>query len=600
MAHKFTSNLLKGLAVFLTTSASLLAQTTTPSATPLKPLKRVDVNWTNDNMLKTGGVALSQYDTLSKYEYNASGNRVAAIDYDTTYQEFYVMKKPSLQRLKLTNGLGVGFPYCGSFSGTDRTMFLGPGFFNNLNIDYFWGNKLNLGLGLLAGYSAFGVDMNAYAADMRRLASLRGINQIGFLPTKSFEHMYLLLGPVLSVPLGKKFTFDFGAKAGLFRNDPAVLGTTIGPYDPRNSIMFQAVTPTGNRNNFGYNFSLALLYALTDRWSVGLTSNVFNTTTEYAVVNNNTWQPVDNLWQNFSRKQGSYNFGLAVAYQIPFDNKKIIPVQYAPPTCCVPQPEDNLNGQVYEFTGETFDQPGTFPAAIKWKGGCNAGNESYTMRLYKTEADSKTAKLLKEIVNSSDKQLLLTANDLQWNTPGNYYYTLHSTQKTNKGVCMSEVATVTFNHVKPRIETKEIVKTEVCNTMFQHTVSGGKIAPRYKRSIVDTTLICTQCVAQGDKEQAKEFMRYEYETERISIPAGLKTYIEGFSNTQTYGDANVMAPVLEMEKGWKNKYRNLSFTYTIQPVCTKADGSSSASGSATIYTIYLNGKGEITKIEQAK
>ena len=601
-----TQSLLSLLALF---AVSAYSQTTKPiTVTPIPKVNSAywgnSIDWKNESILKTAGANLSAYDTLSKSEYERSGSRISAIDYDSLYQEFYVMRNPGKAGNRISASVGPAYPYCGSFDKIDKTMFLGQGWNVNMGFDHFFGKGI-LGLGLLAGYTSFSVDQNAFQADMQRLATVYGVSSIGFIPSKGYEHMYLLVGPVLSLPIVKRLSLEFGAKVGLFRNDPAVLGATVGPYNGTiggtnipagvNTIL-HGVNSTADRNNFGYNFNIGFMYALTDRWSLGAMANVFNTTTQYLVTDRvyNNAKVVDNFAQQFSRKQGAYTFGLAAAYKFKGDDKKIIPIVHNPPTCCVPVPEDGLSGQTYEFVD---GNPGAAPVMLKWKSGCNADGETYTTRLYKSEAGSSTAQLLKEATNASSRELKLTPEDLKWSTPGTYYYTVHSNQKNQRGTCMSEVATVTFSHVKPRIDFVKDTVTIADKCNFVHKVYGGKLIPRYKRSIVDTTLICTQCVAAagGDSEKAKEFMKFEYETEKIPAPADFKNYVSGFTTSNEFGDIQIKDPILDLKGGWKNKFRYLTFTYEIQQVCAK-----SGAGTVSRYLIFVNSKGTIFKIEPIK
>jgi hypothetical protein len=557
------------------------------------------INWQGDGIMKAGAVNLATYDTLSKYEYERSGSRVASIEADSAYQEFYVMKNPQNKRLKLTGMAGPSWPYCGSFDKVDQTFFLQQGWFANLGVDYFWSK---LGIGVLLGRSSFGVNTNDYRGSVQAQAARFGIpaGNVSIAPAKGYDHTYFLLGPVLSLPIGKKLTFDFGAKAGWFINDPAF----INAFNSSNGRTIREVSGSADRNNFGYNFSLALLYALNDRWSLGLGSNVFNTTTSY--YTNGMVFAGDNVNQEFTRKQGAYNAGLALAYNIPLTNdKKIIPIMHTMPTCCVPVPEDNFNGQTYEYkvdaaTGNVTDA-GVAPVNFKWKSGCNTEGESYTFRLYKTEEGSKTAQLLKEMTNATAREIQVSENDLKWNTPGMYYYTVHSNKASKgSGTCMSEVATVSFSHLKPRIELKEVEKvvTEKCN--YSHRIYDGKIAPRYKTTVVDTTLICTQCVAAaGSEKEAKEFMRFKYDTDRVDIPADLKNYIATYSETQTYEDIQIKNPALDIKSKWKSKFRYMTFTYEISRSCG-VNGASGATDSVSRYTIFVNSKGQIFKFEPIK
>jgi hypothetical protein len=154
--------------------------------------------------------------------------------------------------------------------------------------------------------------------------------------------------------------------------------------------------------------------------------------------------------------------------------------------------------------------------------------------------------------------------------------------------------------LKPRIELKEVEKvvTEKCN--YSHRIYDGKIAPRYKTTVVDTTLICTQCVAAaGSEKEAKEFMRFKYDTDRVDIPADLKNYIATYSETQTYEDIQIKNPALDIKSKWKSKFRYMTFTYEISRSCG-VNGASGATDSVSRYTIFVNSKGQIFKFEPIK
>ena len=103
-------------------------------------------------------------------------------------------------------------------------MFLTPGGYNSLSVNHFWGI---IGLGLMGGYQNFGVSddykginggianvINTY--NVSRPISERIVpSSVKYDTQGNYEDFYLLIGPALALPVGKKFNIDIDLKGGL-------------------------------------------------------------------------------------------------------------------------------------------------------------------------------------------------------------------------------------------------------------------------------------------------------------------------------------------------------------------------------------------------
>ncbi len=532
------------------------------------------VKWENEYLWRmTGNKKYQAYDTLSKSEFKALSKKYAVkelTDYDTAYQHFILMKRrpPYQTGLKTTFTIGPAVPYCGSWDGTDKTMFLKTGYGAGVALDYFFGK---LGIGTLFGYQHFGVDKSAHQTEMYKVAAAYGIpqSQVGFSDYKAYESMMALVGPVLSLPIGKKVVFDLGAKGGIFRNDPAFLQAV----NLANGKAIQQVYGSNRRNYLGYNIGLALLYRLTDNWSAGLAADIFSTKTKYQTLGASGRSSVDDGQPlGFSRLSGGYRLGLALAYKFA-DNKVVAIAPLTPPNCAAPIIEDGLNGKT--FDNNTYERP-----VFKWKSGSTSGgDESYTFKLYKkgnTNPIYQTTTNLTTVLWPSDVPFA--------KEPGFYYYTVHSSRANKGGTCMSEMATASFSVPEPIRE--RIVEKIVDCSKFTHKIYGGEVMQTYsvKRVIKDTICTCND----------KDLYEYKYITKRRKKDAKVEAYISGYSKSFDKTDLKA-----ELPADFELPAQRSSFVYEIQQAPCGPDNT--AGRVVAKYKIYVGNKGRyqgIYKIDQ--
>jgi hypothetical protein len=525
------------------------------------------VKWENEYLWRlTGNKKYQAFDTLSKSEFKALSRKYAIrelTEYDTAYQHFLVMKQrpPYQNGWKFASTVGPTWPYCGSWNATDGTQFLKTGLGINIHADHFWGK---VGLGALLGYQSFGVDKTAHQAAMVKLAQnvAYGVsipaNQVGFLPYKGAEHLYLMAGPVVSFPLGRKLTFDAGLKGGINRVDPA----TMGAYSLADGTSIMNVTPSSNRWHIGYNLGLALLYRITDQWSLGGAADIYNTSMNYYV------QGYKKAPEEFSRLFGGYRAGLAVAYKLA-QNKVVAIAPLTPPNCAAPVLEEGTNGKRYEVG--TYERP-----VFKWRSGGAGGEEQFVFKLYKQGVNNPVYQ------TTTNLTTVLWPADLPFaKDPGYYYYTVHSTRVNKGGTCMSEMATGSFGVPEP---IRERIVKEVCDK-FTHKIYGGEVIPSYtvKRIVKDTICTCND----------KDLYEYKYIRKRRAKDAKTEQYVSSYSKDFDKADLKAELPAdFELPK------QRSTFIYEIQQMPC---GENKQVKTVARYKIYVVGKGKqqgIYKIDQ--
>ena len=185
---------------------TVLAQDSLKRATPFKV-----ADWSNEQLyrIKQNFKTITTLDTLQKTEFDQAKSKVKGgvteiqQDCENPLQPFALIKDKNPRKgLRLNASVGPYFPYCGSFGAKDNTFYMSTGGYFNIGADYFLTNVF--GLGATFGYNIAGVDKSRHQADMIKLAQdAHGLtaSQVAFFPYKGYETMYLMLGPVLSLPL---------------------------------------------------------------------------------------------------------------------------------------------------------------------------------------------------------------------------------------------------------------------------------------------------------------------------------------------------------------------------------------------------------------
>lgn len=495
-----------------------------------------NVRWDGEQILRLKEGTKVRYDTIQKSEYNVISRKRGLkklTDYDTTYQQFLLLKQrpPYYKGWKITDTFGPAFPFCGDWGNIfntkrDKTMFMKTGFVNNFGLDYFWGK---LGFGGLFGYQRFGVRKNDYESETIGLAQRTyglSASNLTFFKSKPMENLYFLIGPVLSLPIGKKLNFDVGVKGGVFRNDPGqLLAVTNIATTGANKLFPGAavfhVFPTEKRLYLGGNLGLALLYNLTEHWGLGLATDINYTTVDYYTLDYSAGTPGGNgingaaVYKKFSRELGAFNMGVAASYK--FGEKKVIAIDpLLPPVCCTPEITDGLNGKTYQYMDASMP-----PVVFKWKSGCGDLNETYTFRLYKKVGD--VSKLVYEEPNTRETSLKWPANEpTPANQAGFYYYTVHSSRTDKGGKCMSTVATSSFEVQPPPKIIEKPVEKLLASCVYDVQIEG---LTRFKSKQIKygkSNASCEGCICPVDtlERTRNRWMVYYKDNEAVACDKG--------------------------------------------------------------------------------
>ncbi|MBC7744734.1 MAG: hypothetical protein H7096_06490, partial [Flavobacterium sp.] len=179
------------------------------------------------------------------------------------------------QYWKITDRIGIAIPICRN--GEDKTLFLTPGGYNSLSVNHFWGK---IGLGLMGGYQNFNIsdDYKGVDGQISKNAKMLGISPsaLKYDTQGNYEDFYLLIGPAVALPIGKKFNIDIDLKGGLFNSSAARFGAVTAGALGADQLVFRN-SPSASKNQLGGLLGVDFLYNITKKWAVGLNAQSFIT-----------------------------------------------------------------------------------------------------------------------------------------------------------------------------------------------------------------------------------------------------------------------------------------------------------------------------------
>lgn len=343
---------------------------------------------------------------------------------------------------RLTDQIGLNYAYCGSFNGKganglsdDENMFLKGGATNNLELDYMFGKKGMIGLGVLGGYAYYRVDQKSYEARYNNtLFPLYGVpaSSTELLKSKPYEVFYLLAGPVATFYLGKKLSLDLTVKAGPANSSVVYVGATNKVTEE----IIHRVQPTEQRWAIGGNAGLRLMYKVAENWALGLYGAAFTSNTEYETLDPISAGKVRSFV--FDRAQSNFSGGLAIQRIWPTRRDlTYVPLEKLAP----PVPAKVAVKVSIESPCDQIYKTADFPNEFKWKSNDNLedkAEEMFTFKLYKVPGTTPIlVKTQKENYLKLDSPLPAPAEVC---STDEYYYTVHST----KGSSFSEMETCSF------------------------------------------------------------------------------------------------------------------------------------------------------------
>jgi hypothetical protein len=341
---------------------------------------------------------------------------------------------------RLTDNVGIAAPYCGGLK-SDEHMFLKPGAYNTLEADRFLGKKGNFGLGVLGGYTYYGVDKDKFADKYNTFwTQISGVTRpnMELHDTKNYQHFYLMAGPTFRAALGK-LGLDVSAKMGPSYNDAAYVGAS----NKLTGELVHRVQPGSERWTIGGNAMARLMVPIADRWKIGVNGNAFYANpfkaTKYEVLDpvstGNNYKLVSKM---FDRKQSFFGGGLSVQHVFPTAPKHAyVPLARLDPPVAAPIA---IAPSILSPCDAVYTTPG-FNNQFSWRSNdsqSDKANETFTFKLYKVP--SKEPILVKSLKESSltlDTPLPIPAGVCDTDE---YYYTVHS----NKGASFSEMVTCSF------------------------------------------------------------------------------------------------------------------------------------------------------------
>jgi hypothetical protein len=378
---------------------------------------------------------------------------------------------------KATDRIGVAIPFCKQSE--DNTMFLTPGGYNSLSVNKFWGI---IGLGLMGGYQNFNVSDDYKGINGQIAKNVTILNQFGnrnispsalkYDTQGNYEDFYLLIGPALALPLGKKFNLDVDLKGGLFNTSAPRFGATISgpPNTGADEVIFRT-TPSASKNQLGGVLSVDILYNFAKNWAIGVNGQGFLTSTPFTTIGADLSQNSQKvLSREATRTHGGCNFGLALSHT--FGEKtgntvySLLPPPPAPVVCAVPTLQGG-NGKIY-------DNGSTEIPTFAWKStSATPENEEYIFKLYK--ADGSGVPTYQQTTKNSSLSLPANVSLVNGTDCSFYYYTV---QSSVEGKCLSEATAASFGYrAKPEIINPTPSKPFEDQYMFK--IFGGSTATKY-------------------------------------------------------------------------------------------------------------------------
>ena len=370
---------------------------------------------------------------------------------------------------KATDRIGIAIPFCKQSE--DNTMFLTPGGYNSLSVNKFWGI---IGLGLMGGYQNFNVSDNYKGVDgqISKNAKILGISPsaLKYDTQGNYEDFYLLIGPALALPLGKKFNLDVDLKGGLFNSSAPRFGaTTVGSFGA-DQLVYR-LNPSASKNQLGGILSLDILYNFAKNWAIGVNGQGFLTSTPFTTVGADvTPGSTRLLTKEDSRTHGGCNFGLALSHT--FGEKtgntiySLLPPPPAPVVCGVPTLQGG-NGKIY-------DNGSTEVPTFAWKStSATPENEEYIFKLYR--ADGSGIPIYQQTTKNSSLSLPANVSLINGDDCSFYYYTV---QSSVEGKCLSEATAASFGYrAKPFVQ--NIVAAKPFEDQYMFKIFGGSTSTKY-------------------------------------------------------------------------------------------------------------------------
>ena len=373
------------------------------------------------------------------------------------------------QYWKITDRVGIAIPFCKD--GEDKSLFLTPGGYNSLSVNHFWGN---IGLGLMGGYQNFNVsdDYKGVDGQISKNAKILGISPsaLKYDTQGNYEDFYLLIGPAIALPIGKKFNIDIDLKGGLFNSSAARFGAVTAGALGADQLVFRT-SPSASKNQLGGLLSVDFLYNITKNWAVGLNAQGFLTSTPYTVTGGDvTPASTRVLTREYTRTHGGCNFGLALSHT--FGEKtgntiySLLPPPPAPVICAIP----TLQGE----NGMMYDNGVTTIPSFRWKStSATPENEEYIYKLYK--ADSSGTPIYQQTTKNTNLSLPTNVALVNGDDCSFYYYTV---QSSVEGKCLSEAVAASFGY-KSKPVVQNIVAAKPIEDQYIFKIFGGSSATKY-------------------------------------------------------------------------------------------------------------------------
>ncbi len=393
------------------------------------------------------------------------------------YKNSNVLKATTAKKYwKISDRVGVAIPVGNTVNGKDITMFLKPGVYNSLSVTRHWGI---IGIGITGGYQNFQVGDDYKGPDGRISQNFQALVDGGKVPSNAtllydkvsnFEDFYLLIGPSLDLPIGKKLNLNLDARAGLFNTSAPRFGACLqdGNFGAQ-SLIFR-MNPSASKNKLGASLGLDVTYKIAKTWALGLNAQGFITETPFTTVGQDvTPGSTKTLTKEDLSTHGGYNLGLALSHTFGEDNGKTVYTLLPPPPAPIVVYAPKLLGD----NGKMYDYKSSEKPEFKWKSTSpNPEQEEYLFKLYK--ADGSETPIYQQTTKNTSLTLPNNVALVNGDECNFYYYSVQSVIQNKH---FSEASAASFGYkAKPVFS---IAPTKPTEDQYMFKVFGGTNAPSY-------------------------------------------------------------------------------------------------------------------------
>lgn len=442
------------------------------------------------------------------------------------YKNSNVLKaKVAKKYWRITDRAGVAIPV-NTDTPKDITMFLKPGVYNTLSVTHHWGV---IGIGITGGYQNFQIGDDYKGSEGRIYQNFETLKLSGKIPNtltqsdllydkvSNYEDFYLMIGPSLDIPLGKKLGVNLDARGGLMNTSAPRFGAYLPDGSQGTQSLIFRLNSSASKNRLGAILAIDLTYKVSKTWSLGANVQGFITETPFTTTGLDPTNGTNmTITKEDMRTNGGYNVGLALSHTFGEDNGKTVYTLLPPPPAPIVAYAPTLLGE----NGKMYDYKSSEKPVFKWKSNSpNPDQEEYLFKLYKADGSDTP------IYQQTTKNTSLTLPDNVALVNGdecNFYY--YSVQSVVQNKVFSEADAASFGYKAKPVAV--IAPTKPTTDQYMFKVFGGttapsSIKPKVRRKITKPAVVATVpkklVPRKKSTKPASNYVNYENVTENPKV-----------------------------------------------------------------------------------